>query len=210
MRRRLSVLAALSAASLSAALLAAPADAHPDPAGEFLTTQRVFVSYDAHLSSSEVKRLESVVASAVGQGFDIRVALIWRRGDLGKVPQYWRRPGAYAAFVYGENSYYFKSGRLLVVMPDGFGFAWQGHPTAAAHRILARVRLGRSAAQLADAALVGVQRLAAADGLHVTAAVASDRNNRDRVKILAGAAILLLAAGAIRRRRPGRLPVQRT
>lgn len=209
MRRSLVWLAALCSASLVAALAARPAAAHPDPAGEFLTTQQVFVSYDAHLSSSAVGRLRSAVASAVKQGFDIRVALIWRRSDLGKVPGYWRRPAAYASFMYGENWYFFKGARLLVAMPNGFGFAWRKHPLAPSRRILSRVRIGGGAPALADATVAAVQRLAAADGVHVTATAGSNQDDRDRVKILVGLAIVLLGWVVLRRFRPRRLTPQR-
>lgn len=208
MRRSLPRLAALCSVAAAAALAAAPASAHPDPAGEFLTTQQLFVSYDAHLPTRSVNLLRSAVASAVRQGFDIRVALIWRRDDLGKVPQYWRRPNAYAAFMYGENWYFFKGARLLVVMPNGFGFAWKGHPLAEAYRTLAPVRLGTTAPQLAAATVEGVERLAAAGGVHITATAGSNEDNSDRVKILVGVAILLLAWAVLRRFRPRRLTVQ--
>lgn len=197
------------ACSVAALAVAAPAAAHPDPAGEFLTSQRVFISYDARLSAAEKERLQSAVASANRQGFRIRVALIWRRTDLGQVPQYWRRPGAYAAFMYGENVYWFKGARLLVAMPNGFGFAWQKHPAAASERILSGVRVGSGAAALANATVFAVQRLAAADGVHVTATVASNQNNADRVKILVGVAVLLIAGALFRRRRFWRLGVHR-
>lgn len=206
MRRSLAWLAVLSVAALAAA---APAAAHPDPAGEFLTSQRVFISYDARLSAAAKERLQSVVASANQQGFRIRVALIWRRADLGKVPQYWRRPAAYAAFMDGENVYWFKGARLLVAMPNGFGFAWQKHPLAPSERLLSGVRVGGGAVALADATVFAVQRLAAADGVHATVAVSSNQDNVDRVKILIGVAVLLLAGALVRRRRPRSLGVQR-
>jgi hypothetical protein len=209
MRRRLFRLATVLVAGVAAGVAAAPASAHPDPAGEFLTTQKVFVSYDAHLSSAAKSRLQSAVASAIKQGFPIRVALIWTRADLGKVPKYWEKPNAYAAFMYGENAYYFKGARLLVAMPSGFGFAWQKHSTEPSDRILSQVRVEGGAPALADATVAAVQRLAAADGVHVTAAAGSNQDNRDRVKILIGAAILLLAAWLARRARRPRLTVQR-
>lgn len=206
MRRGFVWLAVLSVAALA---VAAPAAAHPDPAGEFLTTQRVFISYDARLSAADKERVQSAVASANQQGFRIRVALIWRRSDLGQVPQYWRRPSAYATFMYGENVYWFKGARLLVAMPNGFGFAWQKHPLAPSERILSGVRIGGGAAALANATVFAVQRLAAADGVHVTATVESNQNNADRVKILIGVAVLLLAGVLFRRLRPRTLSVQR-
>lgn len=208
MRPSLARLAALALAALAAGLAAGPASAHPDPAGEFLTTQRVFVSYDAHVPTAVADRLESAVDSAIAQGFDIRVAVIWRKSDLGKVPQYWGKPNAYAAFMYGENWLYFKGARLLVAMPAGFGFAWRNHATAPSDRLLSRVRIAGGGSGLVDATVAAVERLAAADGVHVTARVSANRDNRDRVKILVGVAILLLAGLLIRRRRPG-LTVQR-
>lgn len=208
MRRSLVRLATLALAALSAGLVAGPASAHPDPAGEFLTTQRVFVSYDAHVPATVADRLDSAVDSAIAQGFDIRVAVIWRKSDLGKVPQYWLKPNAYAAFMYGENRLYFKGARLLVAMPNGFGFAWRNHATAPSDRLLSRVRIGGGGSGLVDASVAAVERLAAADGVHVIARVSASQDNRDRVKILVGVAILLLAGLLVRRRRAG-LTMQR-
>jgi hypothetical protein len=202
-------LAALGLAALGAVILAAPAAAHPDPAGEFLTSQHVFVSYDAHLSPDVESRLHSAVESATKQGFPIRVAVIWTRADLGRVPQYWGKPNAYAAFVYGENATYFKGARLLVAMPGGFGFAWGKHPTAPSDRILSGLRVSGGAPALGEATVAAVQRLAAADGVRVTATAGSNSDNRDRVKILVGVAILLLVWFLARRARPRRLTVQR-
>lgn len=209
MRRSLAWLAALSLAASAAAVLAGRASAHPDPAGEFLTSQQVFVSYDAHLPATVADRLRAAVASANRQGFALRVALIWQEADLGKVPQYWRKPQAYANFMYGENVSWFKGARLLVAMPNGFGFAWQKHALGPSERLLSQVRLGGGAPALADATVTAVQRLAAAAGVQVTANVDAGRDNRDRVKILIGVAILLVAGGLIRRVRPRRLAAER-
>lgn len=209
MRRSLLRPAVLALAALAAGVFVATAAAHPDPAGEFLTTQRLFVSYDAHLPTDVRSRLDSAVASATRQGFAIRVALIWTRADLGKVPKYWLKPNAYAAFMYGEDAYYFKGARLLVAMPNGFGFAWQKHPTAPSEQALSQVRLGGGASALADATVAAVQRLAAADGVRVTVTSGANPDNRDRVKILLGVAILLLAGALVRRGRLRRLSPQR-
>ena len=50
----------------------------------------------------------------------------------------WRNPRGYARFLGIELSLAYK-GRLLVVMPNGFGFNWPGHPSGSAYRLLAGI-----------------------------------------------------------------------
>ena len=54
------------------------------------------------------------------------MAIIAKPDDLGSVTSLWREPQAYAHFLGLELSLAYK-GRLLVVMPNGFGFNWTGH-----------------------------------------------------------------------------------
>ena len=70
-------------------------------------------------------------------GFPIRVAIIASRSDLGAITGLWLKPRAYARFLGLELSLAY-TGRLLVVMPNGFGFNWPGHAATAAYRTLSR------------------------------------------------------------------------
>jgi hypothetical protein len=205
-------LAALAAALLLAGAAAGAARADGDPASDYLIGQKVFLPYDAKIPKASQQKLLAAVQSANEQGFNVRVALIWSDYDLGSVTALWKQPRRYARFLGVELGYYYK-GRLLIVMPNGFGFDWPRHPSAAAYRTLATVPIEPTPAGLADAATAAVTKLAAARGVTATTAGAatapqSQRNNRDRVVILAAVLAALLLGAAARllvRRRSVRL-----
>ncbi len=94
-------------------------------------------------------------------GFPVRVAIIASRSDLGAVTELWREPRAYARFLGIELSLAYK-GRLLVVMPNGFGINWPGHPAQSAYETLGQIAIGPGSAGLATAAIEGIQSLVAA------------------------------------------------
>jgi hypothetical protein len=209
MRRALALAVAI-AACLS--LATGPARADGDPASDFLIAQKVFFPYDAKIPQADQRRLLAAVQSANKQGFKIRVALIWSDYDLGAVTVLWRKPRTYARFLGEELSYYFK-GRLLIVMPSGFGFNFAKHSTAAAYAVLSKIPIGGKPRSLAVAATTAVQRLAAAEGVQ-TSTVATNgttptqRNGQDRVVIVAAVLGALLLGGGLRlliRRRAARV-----
>ncbi|MBV8218285.1 MAG: SCO family protein [Solirubrobacterales bacterium] len=106
------------------------------------------------------------MAAANRAGFAIRVAVISSNYDLGSVTELWGQPRTYARFLGVELSLAYMRQRLLVVMPNGFGFNWPGHATARTYGLLATVPLGSGAgAGLAAAAEVAVRRLARASGV---------------------------------------------
>jgi hypothetical protein len=149
---------ALSAAALVlAGSLPAVARADGDPASDVLVTQPVFVPRDAATGAA---RLQSVATAAVRAGYPLRVALIGSAADLGSVTALWRRPVDYARFLAQELSLA-APGRVLVVMPNGFGVAPETGREAAA---LKSVPIARGARQLPAAAVAAVAKLAAADG----------------------------------------------
>ena len=202
----------LAAALLLAGAAATAAHADGDPASDYLITQQVFLPYDAKIPAASQRKLLAAVRSANTQGFRIRVALIWSDYDLGSVTSLWKQPRRYARFLGVELGYYYKA-RLLVVMPDGFGFNWPKHPAAAAYRTLAGVRIQPTPGGLADAATAAVRELAAAGGVTVSTsgpvAESGGRSvSRDRVVILGAVLAALLLGGAARllfRRRATRL-----
>jgi hypothetical protein len=183
------------------ALTAQPARADGDPASDYLIGQKVFFPYDAKIPQAEQRKLLAAVQSANEQGFKIRVALIWSDYDLGSVTVLWRRPRTYARFLGEELSYYFK-GRLLIVMPSGFGFNYPKHGTGAEYSLLAKIPIGATPASLAAAATTAVQRLAAAAGVQVSTvasgATPAQRNSHDRVVIVAAVLAALLLGGGLR------------
>ena len=112
---------AVLASALVATLDAGAARADGDPASDYLIAQKIFFPYDAKIPQAEQRKLLAAIQSANTQGFTIRVALIWSDYDLGAVTVLWRKPRTYARFL-GEEIRYFYKGRLLIVMPSGFGF----------------------------------------------------------------------------------------
>ena len=182
----------------AAVLLPAQARADGDPASDYLIQQQVFLPYDAKIPKPQQDALLAAVRSVNKQGFKIRVALIWSDYDLGSVTSLWKQPRRYARFLGFELGYYYR-GRLLVVMPNGFGTA---NMPAAAARPLGRIAIGPGPDGLLRATETAVERLAAAQGVHVSpparVTTPAQRNARDRIHIVLGAAVLL-AAGLLLR-----------
>ncbi|HET6868023.1 MAG TPA: SCO family protein [Solirubrobacteraceae bacterium] len=142
------------------------ARADTDPASTYLVSNQVFLSSQPTAMSSTQRQLVAAVTAANRAGFAIRVAVISSNYDLGSVPKLWDKPRAYARFLGVELAGAYRRQRLLVVMPNGFGFNWPGHATAPTYGLLATVPLDSSAgAGLAGAAEVAVRRLARASGV---------------------------------------------
>jgi hypothetical protein len=144
-----------------AAVAAQSARADGDPASDYLLVQRVFVPYEGAGASTQQRTLTKAVAAANKAGFTIRVAVIFSSYDLGSVTSLWRKPQTYAKFLGVELSFVYKQ-RLLVVMPNGFGFNWPKHSPKAAYALLARIPVKRGAAGLLESATGAVQALAKA------------------------------------------------
>ena len=115
-----------------------------DPASDFLIANQVFLtSQSASVSPAERQLAAAVVRAANRGGFAIRVAVVSSEYDMGSITALWRKPGIYARFLGLELASAYK-GRLLVVMPNGFGFNWPGHSPAAATGCWRRCRWGRA------------------------------------------------------------------
>ena len=142
------------------------ARADGDPASDYLVANQVFLSSQSTGMSPAQRQLVATVAAANRAGFAIRVAVIASDYDLGSVTELWDQPRTYARFLGVELSLAYRRQRLLVVMPNGFGFNWPGHATAGTYALLAKVPLDSGAgAGLAAAAEVAVGRLAHASGV---------------------------------------------
>jgi hypothetical protein len=199
---------ALLAACVLALSAATAARADGDPASDYLLGAKVFLPYDAKFPPKQAAQFTALVAAANKAGFKIRVAIIWSDYDMGSVTTLWRKPRTYAKFLGLELSFVYKQ-RLLVVMPNGLGFNWPKHSTAAEYALLEKIPTGPSPAALLAAATAAVTKLSAAAGVHVTApahvTTPAQRNTHDREIILAAVlGALALAAAArylIRRRR---------
>ncbi|MES1248812.1 MAG: hypothetical protein ABUS54_14185 [Actinomycetota bacterium] len=195
-------LVALVLVLLSLSAVAAQADG--DPASDWLYTQKVFVPFDVKATKANQRELTMTVEGAWKQQFRIKVAVIGNAYDLGAVPSLWRKPQTYARFLGAELVFLYKQ-RLLIVMPNGFGFYWHGHSTTAPYATLDRIAIPAGPDGLVTAAREAVVQLAAKSGVEITAAKApADHTNRDRMIIIVAAvaliALALLGRFALRRR----------
>jgi cytochrome oxidase Cu insertion factor (SCO1/SenC/PrrC family) len=161
---------------VAACLLAMPPSAHADgdPASDLLQTQTIFLPADANAGGEQSLALSQLLRAADRGGVETRVAVIASDYDLGSVNALWRKPRLYARFLGTELSGAYAQ-RLLVVMPDGFGFSWPGHSTARIYRLLARIRLGPGGTSLLADADAGVRAVAAAAGVALTLPAAGRR-----------------------------------
>lgn len=180
------------------AVLVPLARADGDPASDYLYTQKVFVPFDVTKSPAQSAPLAADVEGATKAGYTIRVAVIGSAYDLGSVPSLWRRPRLYARFLGAELAFVYKQ-RLLIVMPNGFGFFWKGHPVAREYATLSKIHIAPGNPALLTAARAAVQALAGDANVHVQPAAApKSTTGRDRV-IIAIAALVLIAAALLGR-----------
>jgi hypothetical protein len=190
--------ALLLAALAGACLVAGNARADGDPASDYLIGSQVFLPFDAKLPPAKQRELTSIVAAANKAGYKIRVALIATPYDLGAVTSLWGKPRTYARFLGVEIGFIYK-GRLLIVMPHGFGYNWPKHPSDREYAVLAKVPVGKGATGMLESAGTAVQKLAAANGVHVKAtATGSHSRSRDRVKIIVASVVLIAGALLVR------------
>jgi len=132
----------VSATFLWLALIAFPtaARADGDPASDVLATQPLFLPHDAGIPTAQQVQLGELLQAAARNGYQIRVAVIASRSDLGSVTELWRQPQAYARFLDHELSLVYH-GPLLVAMPGGFGYYDPGSPHQPPPAALAGVRI---------------------------------------------------------------------
>jgi hypothetical protein len=195
---------------LAAGALLAPAAARADgdPASDVLLGQDVFVTYSVRVPRAQATALNALVAAAAHSGLRVKVALIATPADLGAVPSLFGKPKRYAQFL-GREIYAVHPGRLLVVMPDGFGVSSEGALVPREQRALdALARPGNGGSALVEAADRAVRRLAALHGKRIAATPTTSsggHSRRDRLEILGIAlcAVAIVAILAIPRRRRG-------
>jgi len=179
------------------------ARANGDPASDYLLTQRVFLPFTTKIDRNEVNRLDALLREADQKHFRIRVAMILSPSDLGTAFSLFGKPEKYSQFLGLELSFVYR-GRLLVVMPKGYGYAVNGDPDPKASAVLKKLPApGRDATKEVRAAIVAVQDLAAASGLRLTVPKVGGSTGRDRLTIAAAATagIALIAAIVLYRRR---------
>jgi MYXO-CTERM domain-containing protein len=204
---RRGLLLSLAALSLAAAT-AAPALADGDPASDYLLSQNVFLPFDGKVPTAAAGTLSQLAHDAAAHGYPIRVALITSPYDLGSVTALWAKPQKYAEFL-GQELYFVYRGRLLVVMPNGYGVSRAGKPDADMSRAVESLPPpAPGGAGAAEAAQRAVRLLAASGGVTLSADTATSgphsTTTRDRIAIGLGAVALLALGGAVmllRRRR---------
>ena len=188
--------------AIALCVLAGTARADGDPASDYLLGTQVFLPYDVKLPKPKQQELVAIVHDANKSGYAIRVALIASPYDLGAVTSLWRQPRAYAKFLGAELQFVYKR-RLLVVMPNGFGFNWTKHPSTREYAVLSTVPIRPGATGMLDSAVTAVQKLAAASGVKVvrtraTATTGSGGLAHRRVLIVLVATALLAIAVVLR------------
>jgi cytochrome oxidase Cu insertion factor (SCO1/SenC/PrrC family)/thiol-disulfide isomerase/thioredoxin len=163
-RRAWAAALALLSVALIAGAVSPVARADGDPGSDVLVYQDLFAGSDAGLSVQQQVQLGDLLKTAAREGFPVRVAIIASPFDLGSVTELWRQPREYARFLGIELSLAYKQ-RLLVVMPNGFGFNWPGHSAAPGYRALGGIPIGSGGAGLFNAAEAAVGKLALASGV---------------------------------------------
>jgi hypothetical protein len=184
--------------ALLALLLVPVAHADGDPASDYLLTQQTFVPPDLGISKSDQQRLEETVSLAHARGFPIRVAVIGSTYDLGSVGSLMGKPKEYARFL-GQELRLVYHGRLLIVMPNGFGTSTNGKATPADQTVVDKLRApGKNGGDLVQGAIDGVHVLAKAHGVTVPVVAARGGSSHTGVWLLGGLALLaiLVAVGA--------------
>jgi hypothetical protein len=179
------------------------ARANGDPASDYLLAQNVFLPFTTKIDQNEVKRLDALLRESQKADYRIRVALILTPSDLGTAFSLFRKPQKYSEFLGLELSFVYRD-RLLVVMPNGYGYAVKGDPDPKASAVLKKLPApGANATKEVQAAIVAVQRLAASEGHRLTVPKVGGSTSRDRITIAAAvtAAIALIAAFVLYRRR---------
>jgi hypothetical protein len=195
----------VAALGATVAVLAFPAvaRANGDPASDYLLVQKLFLPFTTKIDQTEVKRLNAVLTAADRDNFKIRVAVILSPSDLGTAFSLYRKPQRYAEFLGLELAFVYR-GRLLVVMPNGYGYSVKGKPDPKVSKLLKALSPpGRDATKEVRGAEAAVRMLASASGHRlVVAKVRGSSSTRDRITIAAAATagIALFAAIVLYRR----------
>ena len=121
------LLAAVLLACCALGVFAPAARADGDPGSDVLVYQNLFVAADVEHVHGTAGGAGRPALPRRKPGFPIRVAIISPPDDLGAITALWDKPAAYASFLGTELSLVYAQ-RLLIVMPNGFGFNWTGHP----------------------------------------------------------------------------------
>jgi hypothetical protein len=182
--------------ALMSLLVAPVARADGDPASDYLLSMSAFVPPDANISSGDAKQLNAVLADAKARGFEIRVALIATTYDMGSVGTLFRQPRQYSRFL-GQELFFVYKGRLLVVMPNGYGVSRGGKAVPSSQQLVDRLpHPGTNGHALATGATAAVRKLAAAAGVNVPLPkIAAGKGHSDWFLIGIIALVVIVGAG---------------
>jgi hypothetical protein len=201
--------AALVLAAVVVLALPAAARADGDPASDFLIGQDSFIPSDTNVPASTVESLNALLQEARNKKYRVKVALIASPSDLGAVTPLWRQPQRYAEFL-GQELFYVYRGRLLIVMPNGYGIYRIRKSTDKERRVLDGLpHPEKSGKNLGDAAITAVQKMAAANGVTLTAQGGDNsasksgggKSSRLDIYLIVAVAAVLVALVVIRPRR---------
>jgi hypothetical protein len=124
-RSRAVAIAVLAVCVLLAAVHPHAARADGDPASDVLLYQPIYFPYQPAPAAVK-RRLTGLVRSANSQGYQVRVAIVQSRRDLGSITQLFDKPpSVYARYLSAELSGAWHY-RVLVVFPNGYGLAEGG------------------------------------------------------------------------------------
>ncbi len=173
MRRLLALLTAVAVL-----VPAVPVHADGDPASDTLLITNAHYPYKPNLVSRPLKNaLDKMLVAAKKQKFDLRVAIIASKTDLGSVPQLFTEPQQYADLLTREITFNNKP-RVLVVLPSGIGGNNLGDNAANALRNIAPD--GTDGDSLTRTAISAVAALTKANGTPVPAPQIEAAPKRDQ------------------------------
>jgi hypothetical protein len=180
-----------------ACLVATPAAlADADPASDFLLTQPAFVPPDGGIPAADAAQLQATLAAAKKRGYEIRVALIPTKYDMGSVGVLFKQPRRYARFL-GQELVFVYHGRVLVAMPNGYAVTNGGKPVPAAQAIVDKLPApGSNSHSIATGATAAVAKLAGAAGVVVAAPKPATSSSGNTHWLLIGIVVLVVLLGA--------------
>jgi hypothetical protein len=203
--RRAAVLAILVVLALPAT-----ARANGDPASDYLLVQSIFLPFNAKVDAGTQSKLIDTIRAADKAKFRIKVAVIGSRYDLGTAFSLFNQAQRYSEFLGLELSFQYRD-RLLVVMPNGYGFTINGRADPAGVSVVKSLPApGSDATKQVEAATAAIRKLATASGVVLPASGGGGSSTtRDRIVIAAASlAFAALLAAIVFWRRGGRSPAQ--
>jgi hypothetical protein len=192
-------LLALSVALAALAVLPAGALADGDPASDVLISSTLYTPVAQKISPPVLQQLQRTIEQANAGGFQVRVALILDRTDLGAVPQLYGNPTSYVRLLSAELFYVWK-GAVIAVQPGGIGVA-NIKPLAPAQAAANTIKVAKPATAdaLAQAATTAIRKIAPMERSSITftsdgstPASTSSSSSSTTTKILGGVLIVVL------------------